>query len=48
MEAFDREALDAYPWVGIATHELLELLRVDVVYPKKQTCCGQAMANSGC
>lgn len=36
-----------YPQVGIATLELLEKLGVDVSYPKKQTCCGQPMANSG-
>lgn len=37
-----------YPEVGIATMELLEKLKVDVVYPFDQTCCGQPMANSGC
>jgi L-lactate dehydrogenase complex protein LldE len=37
-----------YPQVGIATLELLEKLKVDVVYPLDQTCCGQPMANSGC
>lgn len=37
-----------YPDVGIATLELLEKLKVDVVYPFDQTCCGQPMANSGC
>jgi L-lactate dehydrogenase complex protein LldE len=37
-----------YHQVGIATLELLELLGVDVVYPKEQTCSGQPMANSGC
>jgi L-lactate dehydrogenase complex protein LldE len=36
-----------YPEVGIATLELLERLRIDVVYPLEQTCCGQMMANSG-
>lgn len=36
-----------YPNAGIATLQLLEKLGVDVVYPKKQTCCGQPMANSG-
>jgi L-lactate dehydrogenase complex protein LldE len=36
-----------YPAVGIATLELLEKLGLDVVYPEKQTCCGQPMANSG-
>src|ERR1700719_3470378 len=37
-----------YPEVGVATLELLEKLKVDVVYPAEQTCCGQPMANSGC
>jgi L-lactate dehydrogenase complex protein LldE len=37
-----------YPEAGIATLELLEKLKVDVVYPFDQTCCGQPMANSGC
>jgi L-lactate dehydrogenase complex protein LldE len=37
-----------YPYVGIATLELLERLKVDVAYPAEQTCCGQPMANSGC
>ncbi|WP_407429154.1 (Fe-S)-binding protein [Arcticibacter sp.] len=36
-----------YPNAAIATLQLLEKLGVDVVYPKKQTCCGQPMANSG-
>ncbi|WP_147677922.1 (Fe-S)-binding protein [Algibacter pacificus] len=36
-----------YPQVGKATIELLEKLKVDVVYPSGQTCCGQPMANSG-
>jgi len=36
-----------YPKVGIATLELLQKLGVDVVYPLKQTCCGQPLANSG-
>lgn len=36
-----------YPSAAIATLQLLEKLGVDVVYPKKQTCCGQPMANSG-
>jgi len=36
-----------YPQVAIATLALLERHGVDVVYPKKQTCCGQPMANSG-
>lgn len=36
-----------YPHVAIATLELLEKLGVEVVYPERQTCCGQPMANSG-
>ena len=36
-----------YPGVAIATLQLLEKLGVRVVYPPKQTCCGQPMANSG-
>ncbi|MDO1445662.1 (Fe-S)-binding protein [Rhodocytophaga aerolata] len=36
-----------YPSAAIATLELLQQLNVDVVYPLKQTCCGQPMANSG-
>jgi L-lactate dehydrogenase complex protein LldE len=36
-----------YPGAAIATLQLLEKLSVTVVYPPKQTCCGQPMANSG-
>jgi len=36
-----------YPQVGKATLELLEKLKVNVVYPTGQTCCGQPMANAG-
>ncbi|TKC06150.1 (Fe-S)-binding protein [Pedobacter frigoris] len=36
-----------YPNAAIATLNLLKKLGVDVVYPTKQTCCGQPMANSG-
>ena len=36
-----------YPGAAIATLQLLEKLGVAVVYPTKQTCCGQPMANSG-
>jgi L-lactate dehydrogenase complex protein LldE len=36
-----------YPQAAIATLELLQKLGVEVVYPEKQTCCGQPMANSG-
>ena len=37
-----------YPEVGVATLELLEMFKVDVVYPFDQTCCAQPMANGGC
>ncbi len=36
-----------YPKAAIATLQLLEKQGVKVVYPLKQTCCGQPMANSG-
>ncbi|HXI00089.1 MAG TPA: (Fe-S)-binding protein [Sphingobacteriaceae bacterium] len=36
-----------YPGAAIATLQLLQKLGVNVVYPSKQTCCGQPMANSG-
>lgn len=36
-----------YPQVAIATLQVLEKTGVTVVYPPKQTCCGQPMANSG-
>lgn len=36
-----------YPNAAIATLQLLQKLGVDIVYPPKQTCCGQPMANSG-
>ena len=36
-----------YPNAAIATLELLKKFDVDIVYPSKQTCCGQPMANSG-
>ncbi len=36
-----------YPRAAIATLELLEKQGVKVVFPLKQTCCGQPMANSG-
>lgn len=36
-----------YPQVAVATLELLERYSCEVVYPLKQTCCGQPMANSG-
>ncbi len=36
-----------YPQVGVATYKLLKKLKIDVVYPEHQTCCGQPMANGG-
>ncbi|MBN9299542.1 MAG: (Fe-S)-binding protein [Filimonas sp.] len=36
-----------YPQVAIATLQLLEKLGCEVVFPTRQTCCGQPMANSG-
>ena len=36
-----------YPNAAKATLELLQKFGVNVVYPIKQTCCGQPMANSG-
>ncbi len=36
-----------YPKVGIATLRLLEKVGCEVVFPPRQTCCGQPMANSG-
>ena len=36
-----------YPQVAVASLELLEKTGVKVVYPPRQTCCGQPMANSG-
>ncbi len=36
-----------YPEAAKATLQLLKKLGTDVVYPLKQTCCGQPMANSG-
>lgn len=36
-----------YPEVGVAAYKLLRHLGVDVSYPKRQTCCGQPMANAG-
>ncbi len=36
-----------YPEVGMATVELLERHRVDVVFPEEQTCCGQPAFNAG-
>lgn len=36
-----------FPEVGMASLHLLQQLGVDVVYPKRQTCCGQPMGNAG-
>ena len=36
-----------FPEVGIATLQLLEKQGCEVVFPEKQTCCGQPMANTG-
>ncbi len=36
-----------YPNDAIATLQLLEKHGVNVVFPLKQTCCGQPMAKSG-
>ena len=36
-----------YPKVAIATLEVLEAQGCEVIYPVKQTCCGQPLANSG-
>jgi L-lactate dehydrogenase complex protein LldE len=36
-----------YPKAAIATLQLLEKQGLKVVYPSRQTCCGQPMANSG-
>jgi L-lactate dehydrogenase complex protein LldE len=37
-----------YPDVAMATVDVLERQGVEVVYPERQTCCGQPMANTGC
>jgi L-lactate dehydrogenase complex protein LldE len=36
-----------YPNAAIATLRLLQKLGLEVIFPAKQTCCGQPMANSG-
>lgn len=36
-----------YPQAAIATLQVLQKAGVQVVYPPKQTCCGQPMANAG-
>jgi L-lactate dehydrogenase complex protein LldE len=37
-----------YPHVGIATLQFLQKLGLNIVYPVRQTCCGQPLANTGC
>ena len=37
-----------YPEAGLAGMELLTRQGVSVVFPQKQTCCGQPARNSGC
>ena len=39
---------ELYPNVCKATYKLLKNQSLDIDYPMEQTCCGQAMANSGC
>ncbi|WP_044419066.1 (Fe-S)-binding protein [Halarcobacter anaerophilus] len=39
---------ELYPKSCVATLKLLKKFDLDVEYPMQQTCCGQAMANSGC
>lgn len=36
-----------FPETALATFKLLKYFGQDVVYPEKQTCCGQPMANAG-
>lgn len=36
-----------FPEVGIATMQLLKKQGCEVIFPEKQTCCGQPMANTG-
>jgi L-lactate dehydrogenase complex protein LldE len=36
-----------YPQAGLAGMELLKRAGVDVVFPQKQTCCGQPARNNG-
>lgn len=37
-----------FPDVGFATIEVLEKHGVEIDFPRRQTCCGQPMANTGC
>ncbi len=39
---------ELYPQSCAATLKILKKLDLDVEYPVEQTCCGQAMSNSGC
>lgn len=39
---------ELYPDVCKATYRLLKNQKLNVEYPLNQSCCGQAMANSGC
>jgi L-lactate dehydrogenase complex protein LldE len=36
-----------YPSVGISTVNILKELGCEIIYPEKQTCCGQPAINSG-
>ena len=36
-----------YPEVGVSCVRLLRRLGVELAFPKDQTCCGQAVFNSG-
>ncbi|MGD2153311.1 MAG: (Fe-S)-binding protein [Gemmatimonadales bacterium] len=36
-----------YPGVGMAAAELLDRHGVDVIFPRRQTCCGQPAYNAG-
>ena len=37
-----------YPEVGIAGMQLLRRNKINVIYPKNQTCCAQPAFNAGC
>jgi len=39
---------EMYPDICKATYKLLKDQGLNIDYPLEQTCCGQAMANSGC
>lgn len=36
-----------FPQIGIATVKILEHLGLEVIFPEKQTCCGQPGYNGG-